>query len=143
MPENSQPQKTQKNVLEFLKFALVALSSLVIDFAVLNLLVIVFHTNVYLATSISFIVAATNAYIWNRIWTFKSKGNKATEYTQFFIVRGTGFGLNLLAMFVFIQYAHLWFNYAKIISLILVFIWNYIWSKFWVFKQKSKIQTQS
>jgi len=126
-------------IKQFIKFACVGFSSTIIDLVVLNLLVIFFHTNVYFASTISFILAASNAYFWNRIWTFRSQSETTVEYIKFIVIRIGGLGLNLLAMYVLIQGFDLWYNFAKGASLILVLIWNFFWSKYWVFRENKGI----
>ena len=130
---------------QFIKFGLVGASSAAVDFAILNLLVLVFDLNVYLSATISFIAAVTNGFIWNRLWTFKSQGSKSLQYSKFVFVNLVGLGLNLLIMYALINYLDLWYNFAKAIAIGLVMFWNFYGSKKWVFgeMQKSKIKNQN
>jgi len=121
---------------QFIKFAIVGTSSTIVDFAVLNLLVLVFHFNVYLSATISFILAVTNGFIWNRFWTFRSEGKKTLEYGKFMFVNTIGLGMNLAIMFVLIHYLDLWYNFAKAIAIVIVMFWNFYGSKKWVFKDR-------
>jgi len=125
-----------KIVKQFIKFGIVGASSTIVDFAILNLLVLIFHLNVYLSATISFILAITNGFIWNRLWTFKSEGSKTLEYGKFMFVNIIGLGINLAIMFVLIQYFNLWYNFAKAAATAIVMFWNFYGSKKWVFKEK-------
>ena len=126
---------------QFIKFGVVGASSAVVDFGILNLLVLIFSVNVYLASTISFILAVTNGYIWNRLWTFQSQGRKTIQYGMFLAVNLVGLGLNLLIMYGLIHYLGLWYNYAKAIAIFLVLFWNYSGSKYWVFKKSRDTAT--
>ena len=128
---------------QFIKFGLVGTSSAIVDFAILNLLVLIFHLNVYLSATISFVLAVTNGFIWNRLWTFKSEGVKTLEYSKFMFVNIIGLGMNLGIMFVLIQYFGLWYNFAKAVAIVIVMFWNFYASKRWVFEESSKIKYQS
>lgn len=130
-----------KTVKQFIKFGIVGTSSAVVDLGILNLLVLVFGVNVYAASTISFILAVTNGFIWNRLWTFQSQGKRNVQYGMFMTVNLAGLGLNLLIMYGLIHYLGLWYNYAKVIAILLVLFWNYSGSKYWVFKDRGATAT--
>ena len=121
---------------QFIKFGLVGASSAVVDFAILNLLVLAFDLNVYFSATISFIAAVTNGFIWNRLWTFKSQGAKTREYSKFMFINLAGLGLNLLIMYALINYFDLWYNFAKAAAIGLVMFWNFYGSRNFVFKDR-------
>lgn len=124
---------------QFVKFGIVGATSTVVDFGVLNLLVIYGHLNVYLAVTISFIVALTNGFIWNSRFTFKLKKEEefgrgtSIRYASYALVSVVGLGLNLGIMYVLIDIFGLWYNFAKFGAIVVVMFWNYGANKKWVF----------
>ena len=81
------------------------------------------------------------AYITNRIFVFKSKSKKILkEITSFFGARLLTLGLEMLIMWFFVTFlklnSDLWFLIWTMVAQILVIIFNYIFSKLFVFKKK-------
>ena len=61
----------RKEVKHFLKFALVGTLGAIIDFTVLNILVLHFGWPKATANIVSFTVAVLSNFTWNRLWTFE------------------------------------------------------------------------
>lgn len=134
-----------KSLRQIIKFGTVGFSGTIIDLGIYNLFGIVFGINIYLARTISFILAASSNYCLNRIWTFRSQEEKVVrQYGQFFIVSAIGLGLNLLIMrflqgFVAkIENEILRKNIPVLFAIFIVLIWNYLANKFWTFKDTLK-----
>ncbi|EKD57098.1 MAG: putative membrane protein [uncultured bacterium] len=126
---------------QFIKFGIVGLSGTIIDLGFYNLLAISLGFNIYIARTISFVLAATSNYFLNRTWTFQSKEKKiAKEYSQFFFVSVVGLLLNLVIMRVVLNYTKdfaseiLEKNIPVLIAIIIVLFWNFIANKYWTFK---------
>ena len=79
----------------FAKFLVVGAIGAVVDFGAFNLLFRVFHVDPRLAQAISFTLAVTSNFTWNRYWTYPESRSKplSRQYAQFFI-------LNLIALLV-------------------------------------------
>ena len=93
------------------------------------------------AVVISWIAAVVFAYITNRIFVFKSKSKKILkEITSFFGARLLTLGLEMLIMWFFVTFlklnSDLWVLMWTMVAQILVIIFNYIFSKLFVFKKK-------
>lgn len=93
------------------------------------------------AVVISWIAAVGFAYITNRIFVFKSKSKKILkEITSFFGARLLTLGLEMLIMWFFVTFlklnSDLWVLIWTMVAQILVIIFNYIFSKLFVFKKK-------
>jgi putative flippase GtrA len=86
-------------ILQLIKFGMVGFANTAVDFGILNLLMattgITSGKNIFLLNSISFVVAVTHSYFWNKFWTFKVKKTEATkEFLQFLIVSIIGLLIN-------------------------------------------------
>lgn len=102
--------------------------------------------------AISFLIATTNSYIWNKFWTFSRKTTETVgrEFMQFVVVSVIGFLINVgiaSSVFKFIAAPRnfnldQWGLIAAAIATIISLIWNFIGYKFIVF-EKSKEKTQN
>lgn len=119
---------------EFLKFSVVGLSGLIVDFGLLILLAEVFQFNVLFANSLSFSAAVVNNFIWNRLWTFPDRAaRKYQQLGKFFLVSLVGLGLNIVLMKILID-GGIWYLSAKLIITVIVVLWNFFANKYWTFR---------
>lgn len=86
---------------ELSKFALVGLSSLVVDLAVFNLLLhTVLADKPLTAKVIAAVVSTTNAFFLNRQWSFNARSKRAVhrEYAEFFVINAGGLAIALACL---------------------------------------------
>jgi putative flippase GtrA len=124
----------------FIKFCAVGATGTIIDFSLLNWLVLAFSVPLYYAATISFIAAVVNNFLLNKYWTFKDyarEKKKGWQFFQFAIVSIIGLLINLAIMYGLVEYAHVWYNLAKAAAVLVVLVWNYFANKAWTF-QKNK-----
>ena len=125
----------KEGILSFIKFCTVGaintIVSLCIYYLLLNLGVI--------SITIGYIISSVCGYFLNKIWVFKKKQDKITESIfKYYILYGSALILNLLCMFILVKLLGLSDKIAPLITLIITTIYNYLFSKFWVFnRQKS------
>lgn len=133
----------KKSVLEFVKYALVGVSNVVIDFSILNLLM--YTTSVYkgglliIFNIISFAFYSVNGYLLNRKFTFKSKDS---SYFLYAAVLGSAMLINSYILY-FLSINNimninqiLWANTAKLFASMVSGIFSFLLSKNHVFKTK-------
>lgn len=116
-----------ERILQVFKFGIVGFIGMAVDFAITWLFKEKFKVNKYLANACGFIFAVINNYLINRIWTFKSTHtNWEEEFLKFLIVSLVGLGLNTLIIYLIHQRKEgVNFYIAKLIAIVIVFIWNY------------------
>lgn len=124
------------SIRQFIKFSVVGFVSFVID-STIYLLLSRWAGIFYLyAKVISFCVAATNSYLWNRRWTFRSRTpQRFRQFTQFFIVAGVGVSLNAGIMYLLHGLLHLHDLIALLIATGTVMFWNFFANRSWTFRQ--------
>jgi putative flippase GtrA len=136
-------------IYQIAKFGLVGALNTFIDFGVLNGLI--FLTSIAtgiqysLFKAVSFLFAAVNSYFWNKHWTFEKKGEvfASGEFIKFMAVTFIGFILNvgtatLIVSLIGAQYGigdKVWANIGAFIAVFVGFVWNFIGSKYIVFKR--------
>lgn len=136
---------------QFSKFAAVGTLNSFIDFGVVNLLIAMtgYAAGVWFAVfkAVSFIFSTTNSFIWNKMWTFDSKGGDTTaQAVKFYIIAGVGLFINVgvasavVAAKPINASANLWANVAVLGGIFASFLWNFLGYKFLVFKKpKEKV----
>jgi putative flippase GtrA len=84
-------KRNRKEAKRFLKFMFVGAMGAIVDFGVLNLLAHVFDVPVTIAGVISFSLAVTSNFIWNRYWTYPESRAfpLLPQYLQFFVINAT------------------------------------------------------
>ena len=90
---------------------------------------------------ISWIIAVIFAYVANRIYVFKSKSkNIIKEMCSFFGARLLTLGMEMLIMWFFVTLlgmnTQVWSMFWTIVTQVLIIIFNYLFSKLFVFKKK-------
>ena len=113
-------------MFKFLKFGLIGLSGLVIDFAITYGLKEKLATNKYIANSIGFVIAASSNYIFNRIWTFNNVNPDISfQYMKFISISIVGLSLSTILMGLFHEKMKYNFYCSKLIAIGIVLLWNF------------------
>jgi putative flippase GtrA len=113
-------------IMKFLKFGLVGISGVAVDFGTTYFFKEIVKIQKYVANAIGFIVAASSNYLLNRIWTFESHNQIAPEYLRFIIISLIGLGINTLIMWILVSKYKKHFYVSKLFAIGLVTIWNFL-----------------
>lgn len=115
-----------KLLLSALKFGLVGLIGMGIDFLLTWIAKEKLHINKFIANGIGFTVAVVNNYILNRIWTFANKNPQVLQqFLHFLTISCIGLALNTLFLYLFHQKLKLNFYFSKLLAIGMVFVWNF------------------
>ena len=130
-------------VRQFAKFFLIGAMNTLIDLGILNLLILVSGISSGLWYSvfkgISFLVATTNSYFWNKLWTFGSDKNK---FHQFLVISVIGFFINVGTASFLVNLigpqagltVKVWANVGALTGSVIGLMRNFLGYKFIVFK---------
>lgn len=130
----------KQTLKQFIKFGLVGFLSFLVDAGVYLVLTRYLAVFYLIAKMISFVVAATNSYIFNRTWTFRSKSTQiGREFVKFFFISTIGLGINSLIMFLAVDKIKLNDLLGLIIATAITMFWNFTANKLWVFREKTGI----
>lgn len=117
---------THPKLAEIFRFAFTGGVCFVVEFLCLTLMVEFFHVPVLIATAIAFLISVAVNYVLCVKWVFTgAKDGGAAVRTAFLITSGMGFGLNELFMWLLNIVLGVHYMIAKVISTLLVMIWNY------------------
>ena len=113
-------------LIRFVRFGIVGASGMLVDFGVTWLCKEKLRWNKYVSNSLGFTLAATNNYLWNRLWTFESESPEvAREYISFFVIAVVGLGLNNLIIYLLHDKLKWNFYLSKLIAIGCVTLWNF------------------
>jgi putative flippase GtrA len=122
------------NWLQLVRFCIVGTSGYVLNLAVFVALLRGLDLHYLLAATGSFLVAVTNNYTWNRVWTFRGqRGHVAYQGLRFFVVSVIALAANLLILHTLVQLG-LAKVLAQAIAVILVTPLNFVGNKLWSFR---------
>jgi putative flippase GtrA len=125
------------NWVQLAKFCTVGATGYAINLAVFSALVLGAGWHHLLAATVSFLVAVTNNYLWNRLWTFRGqRGHVAYQGIRFLIVALCALIANLVILDVLISFG-LDKIPAQAIAVILVTPLNFVGNKLWSFRRRA------
>lgn len=112
--------------LKFIRFAVVGLIGMSVDFSSTFLAKERCRLNKYLANTIGFVLAVCINYVLNRYWTFQSQNNAiAVEFIYFILISTLGLALNSAILWLCHDKRHLPFYLSKIIAIGITVLWNF------------------
>lgn len=114
-------------LLKIVKFGIVGIMGMAIDFGLTWLFKEKFKVNKYAANSIGFSVAVINNFVLNYLWTFNSAGTQGASlyFIKFVAFALIGLGLNNLLIYLLTEKLSLQFYVSKLIAIGCVFLWNF------------------
>lgn len=139
---------------QFGKYAAIGFTNFVIDTGVVNLLIafsgIASGVGFSVFKSLSFIIAVTHSYLWNRLWVFESKEGQKKEFIKFMTVNLVAITVNVgVASFV-VNYVDpiygfdpkTWANVGVVVGSAVSLIFSFVGFKLVVFKTKDNVVPQ-
>lgn len=136
--------ENRKEFERFIKFAVVGAFGSVVDFTVLNLLVLLAGIPPLWANPFSFSAAVLSNFTWNRLWTFPESRSikKRKQLPQFALVNILGLGINQLIFALvlhrvtpFLGLGHpLDYNLSKLLAIGVVLFWNFGVNRLWTYR---------
>lgn len=126
--------RQRHNWEQLVKFCVVGASGYVVNLLVYTALLDGADWHYRLAATGSFLVAATNNYLWNRLWTFRHRrGHFAYQGLRFLLVSVLVYAANLLILTALVELG-LGKIVSQAIAIILVMPFNFVGNKLWSFR---------
>jgi putative flippase GtrA len=126
--------RRRANWIQLAKFCVVGASGYLINLAVYRALL---HVGLHYvpAATCSFLVAVTNNYTWNRLWTFRrERGHVAYQGARFLVVSTVALLANLAFLVVLVAVGMPKLP-AQALAIALVMPWNFVGNKLWSFRR--------
>lgn len=125
--------RKRKNWEQLVKFCVVGASGYVVNLSVFAILLEVVGLHYISAAAGSFLVAVTNNYLWNRLWTFREqRGGVAYQGMRFLVVSTAALLTNLAVLHLLVTVG-LDELPAQAIAIVLVTPVNFVGNKLWSF----------
>jgi putative flippase GtrA len=128
--------RKQENWIQLFHFGLVGASGYVVNLIVFALLTELFDLHHIPAAVGAFLVAVTNNFIWNRLWTFRAEApgrHPAHQGARFLVVSVVGLGVNLVVLEALVTGVELSELPAQAIAVAVAMPVNFIGNKLWTF----------
>ena len=125
-----------ENWVQLAKFAAVGASGYLVNLAVFAALSGGADLHHIPAAIGAFLVAVTNNFAWNRVWTFRAEapgGHPANQGVRFLCVSVAGLGVNLAVLEALVSGAGLAELPAQAIAVAIAMPVNFIGNKLWTF----------
>jgi putative flippase GtrA len=126
--------RQRHNWEQLAKFCAVGASGYIVNLAVYTALLDGADLHYRLAATGSFLVAVTNNYLWNRLWTFRHRrGHFGHQGLRFFVVSVIVYFGNLVILTVLVELG-VGKIVAQAIAIVLVTPANFVGNKLWSFR---------
>ena len=133
---------SRENIKQFISYFMVGGISAVVEWVAFYLLGKLFGMTYLPATALAFVFSTTVNWFLGRTFTFRNADlgkKKAKEIALVFGVSAIGLLGNLTLMYLFVTVlgmrSDVLKTVAKILSTGIVFIWNYLSRKLWIYKE--------
>lgn len=132
---------TSNLFFQFIRYTLVGGVAFVVDFGLLFALTECMHLHYLLSATLSFIMGLFVNYLISTYWVFKNSKvkNRKVEFILFGLIGVVGLGLNNILMYLFTDLVGLFYMYSKLLAAILVYMWNFLGRRYFLFNSKSDI----
>jgi putative flippase GtrA len=132
----NQALRVRSNWEELAKFCAVGASGYIVNLLVYVALLDGANLHYREAATGSFLVAVTNNYLWNRLWTFRrDRGHFGHQGLRFFVVSVIVYLGNLAILSLLVEVG-LGKIVAQAIAIVLVTPANFIGNKLWSFRRR-------
>ncbi len=119
--------QTNNSFLQFIRYGFVGGIAAIVNIGMLYVFTDMFHIHYIVSNVLSFTLGLIVNYILSKKFVFSNNVSisKISEFTIYAIIGVIGLGLDTLLLWLFTEKIALFYMVSKIISTIIVFIWNF------------------
>ena len=119
----------------FKNYLIIAIFVTIIDVLLFYSITEFLHVWYIYSALISYMIALFLHYSLNKYLNFKNKSKKhVQQFGLFVIVSLIGLGFHQIILYSLVEFTKLWYMYAKIITILIVSVWNFNGNKHLTFK---------
>lgn len=129
------PQRHHLAGLQIARFIVSGLTALVINLSVLYILTEYVHMWYLLSSMFSFVVAFAANFIMQKYWTFRNRNTAGVRWQLplHLSVAIANLCLNVILLFLFVEYAHLWYLFAQVLATAIIAAESFVALR-WIFR---------
>jgi len=134
------PRNRKRTAKEAVKYTLISFIGGALNLAILYSLTEFFGIYYIISAVIGFIVAGTNNFTLNKVWTFKEnlKDKYFKEYFHFFSVSIFSYILSILILYLLTEFVGIFYVFSQAIALIAGGSLNFVFNKIYTFRARKK-----
>jgi len=129
--------KTDSTLFQLLRYTFVGGLAFLCDFGTLFFLTEFFHIHYLVSAGIGFLVGLITNYYLSVKWIFNDRvfDNRLLEFLLFSLIGIIGLGLNEFFIWMFTYLFAIYYLISKIITTLIVYLWNFFARKFILFNK--------
>lgn len=127
--------KTDRTLFQLIRYTFVGGLAFLVDFGTLYILTENFNLHYLVSAAIAFILGLVTNYFLSIGWVFNRHkvSDRKVEFIIFTLIGLAGLGLNELFLWIFTDLAGIFYLLSKILTAILVYLWNFFARKMILF----------
>lgn len=128
--------RTERTSIQLFRYTFVGGVAFIVDFGSLFVLTDLFGIYYLISAAVAFTLGLATNYVLSTIWVFSRRTlrNKWFEFGIFALIGIVGLGSNELFIWFFTEHVHFHYLQSKIVSTVLVYLWNFSARKFILFR---------
>lgn len=121
------------DVIQFVKFCIIGAGNTLINLAVLYFLTSIFGWYYLLSEILAFTAGTVNSFVWNSVWTFKSRTRHVRKYFKFLAINVVSLGVNLLILYLLTNLLEVHYLLSELVASFASLVVNFAGNKMWTF----------
>lgn len=128
--------KTNNTLIQLFRYTFVGGIAFIFDFGSLYILTEYYNIYYLISAAIAFLLGLTINYFLSIVWVFQKRSieSKYMEFIVFALIGIFGLVLNGLIIWFFTEIVNIHYMYSKLISTVIVYLWNFFIRKFVLFR---------
>jgi len=116
----------KENIRLFMGYVLFAGFATLVDLGLLYSLTEFFHIWYLYSAAFAYLIGMVTNYLLNKYFNFKNRSKQVVmQFGLFAMVALVGLGINQLILYSLVEFAKLWYMFAKIIAIFIGLIWSF------------------
>ena len=125
----------KQTTIQFFLYLVVGALATVVEWITFYLFDVIFGIHYTFSTALAFAVSTFSNWGFGKLILFRQKSqNVAGEIFKIYLISVIGLLMNIAIMFVAIEKIGISDMVSKIIATCIVFVWNFLIRKFWIYK---------
>lgn len=132
-------KKMQIQLIKFLLVGTINTATVILIYILLTRSIPFFMSHYILTETVAYFAGTLVSFRFNRRWTFqKQLKTNFTEVLRFYGVVGSAWAINVSVMYLLVSKLHFFDIFSVFIAAITTVAWNFLLSKYWVFRSYGK-----